>query len=92
MGQRKDRLRPAPVMVSAPTIAFTMASSVASTAASKKPFSASLGNMETLTGPRPAAAPALAEEKAMKISPDPFPEVEPVRASPMVAQWARRLV
>ena len=32
-----------------------------------------------------------AVEKAMKMSPEPFPEVEPVRARPIVARRARRL-
>ena len=81
-----------PVMVSAPIMALTIASSVACTAASNTALSSSLGNMATFTAWPAAAASALAVEKAMKISPDPLPEVEPVRASPIVARRASRLV
>ena len=40
--------------------------------------------------PLEAAAPALAVENATKISPDPFPDVDPVRAMPIPARRAKR--
>ena len=44
----------------------------------------------TATGFSAVQTPGFAVEKAMKMSPEPLPEVEPVRASPIVARRARR--
>src|ERR1700679_3441068 len=41
-------------------------------------------------GPGSLPAPRLAVEKAMKMSPEEFPELEPVRARPIVARRASR--
>src|SRR5579872_1490021 len=82
-----------PVMSRAPTIALTMASSVACTVASKMGPIASLGSMLIeASSPEGAAAFGLAVEKAIKMSPDPLPETEPRRARPSEARRARRLV
>ena len=80
-----------PVMVLAPTMALTMASSVASTVASKSGLMRSLDTVLTVLGPGSASAWGLAVEKAMKMSPEPLPEMEPVRARPSVARRAMRL-
>jgi hypothetical protein len=45
----------------------------------------SFGNIATFTGALAAAAFGFAVENAMKMSPDPLPEVDPVRARSMVA-------
>ena len=80
-------------MVSAATMAFTMASSVACTVAAKSPFMDSLGSMERVRGPFfSSAAPGLAVEKATKMSPEPLPAMLPLRARPRAARRASRLV
>jgi hypothetical protein len=45
----------------------------------------------TVFGLGSASACGLAVEKTIKISPDPFPEIDPVRASPNAALRASRL-
>jgi hypothetical protein len=79
-----------PVMVLAPTMAFTMASSVASTVAEKTGLIRPLETTFTVFGPGSASACALAVEKAIKMSPELFPDVDPVRAKPSVARRAKR--
>ena len=79
-----------PVMVLAPTMAFTMASSVASTVAWKSGLMRSFDTVITGFGPGSLSAPALAVENARNMSPELLPLVDPVRASPMVARFASR--
>jgi hypothetical protein len=50
----------------------------------------SFETVSTELGPGSLPAPRLAVEKAMKISPEEFPELEPVRARPIVARRASR--
>jgi hypothetical protein len=50
-----------------------------------------LETLSTLLGPGASSAFGLAVEKAMKMSPEPLPEMEPVRARPSVARRAMRL-
>ncbi len=67
-----------------------IASSVAWTVPSKTGFSESFGSIVTVTGARAAAAFGFAVENVMKMSPDPLPDVDPVRASPMIAHCGSR--
>jgi hypothetical protein len=61
-----------PVIVVAATSAFTIASSVASTVASKNGVRSPFGSQVSAVAPVSAAAPGLAVEKARKMSPEPF--------------------
>ena len=61
-----------PVMVSAATRALTIASSVASTVASKNGVRSLLGSHASGVTPVSAAAPGFAVENATKMSPEPF--------------------
>jgi len=86
-----------PVIVSAATRALTIASSVACTVASNRAFILSLDSIVRDRVPVGAPASSFAVEKAMKMSPDPFPEVLPNLASPSAARrasllswWGRR--
>src|SRR5215813_1327772 len=79
-----------PRMVSPATSALTIASSVAWTVAEKSALIRSFESICTVATSRVLAAPALAVEKAMKISPDPLPDVAPVRARPRDARRASR--
>ena len=49
-----------------------------------------VGHLDTVFGPGTALAWGFAVEKARKISPEPLPEIDPVRARPIVARRARR--
>ena len=66
------------------------ADAVASTVALNSALIRSLDNIETVATDLLPAAPALAVENAMKISPEPFPDVAPVRANPNEARRAIR--
>src|SRR5271165_1528992 len=79
-----------PVIVLAATIAFTIASSVASTVALKSGVMRSFDTASMVFGPGSALAWGFAVENAIKISPEPLPEVEPVLANPIVARRAMR--
>jgi hypothetical protein len=78
----------APVIVVAPTIAFTIASSVASTVAEKRGLTREFDTGSTVFGPGSLSARVFAVENAIKMSPELFPEVEPVRATPNAARRA----
>ena len=69
-------------MVRAPTIAFTIASSVASTVAVNSGLMRSFETIFTVFGPGSASACGFAVEKAIKISPDPLPEDRPGARQP----------
>src|SRR5205823_2902231 len=73
-------------MVSPATSALMIASSVACAVASNKALIRWFETIETCTVSAAAAAPGLAVEKAITMSPDPFPEVAPVRPKPWVAR------
>ena len=68
-----------PVIVSAATIALTIASSVACIVAAKSGSIRSFGSIVTLGFASGFAAPGFAVEKATKMSPDGFPPVPPSR-------------
>ena len=68
-----------------------IASSDASTVASKTDPIFSFESSDTLAVLLAPAAPAFAVEKAMKMSPDPLLEMLPVRARPSEARRASRL-
>ena len=78
----------APVIVVAPTMAFTIASSVASTVAEKRGLIRAFDTVATALGPGSLSACGFAVENPIKMSPELFPEVDPVRASPSAARRA----
>ena len=71
-----------PVIVSAATSALTIASSVACTVAVNSALIRAFDSIVHGGGLVRAAAPAFAVENAMKMSPEPLPDVAPVRAEP----------
>ena len=89
-GSAYDRMLSAPVIVSAASMAFTIAYSVACTVASKIGLITSLGSIVTVARPVSAAARGFAVEKAMKISPELFSPSPPMRPTPSEARLATR--
>ena len=78
-------------------MALMIASSVASTVAPNSVLIWELLSTVTSVVGRAAAAPAFAVENATKMSPEPFPEMPPVRATPkdarraiLLSWWGRR--
>src|SRR5207249_3261486 len=90
-GSAYTRMPLMPVIVSAATMALTIASSVAWIVAWKSGSIRSFGSIVTLTLASGFAAPGLAVEKATKMSPDGFPPVPPSRPTPRLARLAIRL-
>jgi hypothetical protein len=78
----------APAIVAAPTIAFTIASSVASTVAEKRGLMRVFDTISNVFGPGSLSTWGFAVENAIKMSPELFPEVDPVRASPSATRRA----
>ena len=88
-GSAITRLESRPTIVSAAISALMTASSVACMVASKRGVMASLLSISTCAVV-PLAAPRLAVEKAMKMSPELLDATLPVRARPILTLRARR--
>ena len=74
MRQRSTRCPSTPIIVSAATIALTIASSVAYAVASKIGLIPSFDSICSEARPLALQASGLAVEKAMKMSPEPLPD------------------
>jgi hypothetical protein len=66
--------------------ALTMASSTLSTVAVKSALMRRFDTIDTCAVSGAAAAPALAVENAIAMSPEPLPDVAPVRPNPCEAR------
>ena len=91
LGSSGTRNPSTPVIVSAATIAFTTASSVASTTAMNSGLNRLLGCIvKPLDGLFSSSKPVLAVEKAMNMSPDPSLATAPRRPRPSEGRFAKR--